>query len=162
MLADFSHVVQHVLVYTHYVLVIFSSGTCLCKSNFSPVRCMPTLLCGGKWYFCFFHFTFLTVHSGSTRLWMTLIFKLNSIDLHNVSLTVVKVTVRSLSASLFQVSAHRKWWKEFSLLEQEVDLGGDLIALHKSSLIKYFMFVTLWVPYYFSGLHRLKKRYCWL
>lgn len=45
--------------------------------------------------FVFSRFTFLTVHSGSARsispcLWMTLISKLNSIDLHNMSLTVVK------------------------------------------------------------------------
>lgn len=45
MLANCSHVVQRVFVYTHYVLVIFfSSGTFFCKNDFSPVRCMCTFL----------------------------------------------------------------------------------------------------------------------
>lgn len=87
-------------VYAHHVPVVFLSNAAFCcKRGFSLAVRVPTLsgyvFRGGKWHFCFPPFTFLTVCSGSSRsvspcLWLMLVFKLNSIDLHNVSLTVVK------------------------------------------------------------------------
>lgn len=98
-------------------------------------------------------------------LWMTLIFKLNSIDLHNVSLAVVKSYSKILICSVIlgpspaSTGAGRK---NSTCLNERWILGGDLIALHKSFLIKYLIQIpyvcSIMVPDCFSGWHRLKKK----
>lgn len=94
-LAGFPNVVYCMFVSTCYVPGIFLS----CDTSFSLVGYVPTfsryIFHGGKWYFYLSLYAFLTVCSGSSRsisvcLWLPLIFKLNNIALHNVSLTVVK------------------------------------------------------------------------